>query len=468
MYVIREYLIGLGLDPETAIQIQTKHLRKYVSGQMYGFDGQMYVKNRDKSRDTFPLYMRITHGIDQDPKIVGLTIGIEKNQMLLNCLKTSGMDKDIKFKYFFKDKECNIVKQQSAQGENQGDNVIITLPDGTAHPYNGGCLVKIEYPIVHICSNAVIEKKPKSIPTDYKGNLMEWRSLYIEKARCRATGREYKSEYNFVLKDNCKPYGWWDSDYIFLSKEAAQDRECPSAEPKSEYTFKDENGQVNTYRDIIWKNQAFKVLDEQYGECDIIKNGMTGEGFYTCNEGQLFISVEAVTIQDPVTVGEIITLQELLRKKCIPEDFNLQIIANEGGTLTYLGYIRSSGKSSGNAKLVLQKKFVVDWMVSNLDVYIEFPQEIVYNKKSRKKFLREIMDTEDTEDTEKTEAQMRWEEIREPGPKSIPINNTIEGQYYGLEERGLYFFVVSIDKEPPMSMSATKVVPVEKEQILRF
>jgi len=429
--------------------------------------------------------MRITHGIDQDPKIVGLTIGIEKNQMLLNCLKTSGMNKDIKFQYFFKDKECNIVKQQSAQGENQGDNVIITLPDGTAHPYNGGCsvynggcLVEIEYPIVHIRSNAVIEKKPKPIPTDYKGNPMKWRSLYIEKARCRATGREYKSEYNFSLeedslKEKCKPYGWWDSDYIFLSKEAAQDRKKPRAEPKSEYTFKDENGQVNTYRDIIWKNQAFKVLDEQHGECDIIKNGMTGEGFYTCNEGQLFISVEAVTIQDPYTVGKIITLQELLRKKCIPENFNLQIIANEGGTLTYLGYIRSYGKSSGKEKLVLQKKFVVDWMVSNLDVYIEFPQEIVYNKKG-KTVLREIMDTEDTEDTEKTEAQMRWEEIREPGPKSIPINDTIEGEYYGLEGRGLYFFVVSIGKEPPntqeppMSMSATKVVPVNKEKMLRF
>ena len=398
-YLVRDFIKKLddnlaSICDKDGIKLELKFMRRYVSGTV------------DKKK---PLFASVTCGTAKKEALFQV-----RDQMLLNCLKTSDMS-HLKFKYFFEDKEFQIEKVE-------GDNVFTN-----GKTYNGGCLVEIKYPNVVIKSSPKVEPKPTYIPEDSNGNKMQWRSLFIENAVCRATGREYIEFYNDRQK--FKPYGWWDSNYNFLSKEAAEDRVAPGG-VKAEYTI-----EGKTYTDIKWEQHVREKNVTPY--CDIIKNGETGEGHYTCNNGEYFISVEAVTIQNPNITGEFTTLAALLpegkgSESVIPRNFGLQIIANDNGNLTYLGRcpIINTEREKGKKKLILRGKHRD--FTNKLNV-IDNPKEIVVA--NDKNVLRDI-----TDDTPIG--------ILYGKGKFINLNENIVGEYYGLKERGLYFFVVHIGEVP--------------------
>jgi len=214
----------------------------------------------------------------------------------------------------------------------------------------------------------------------------------------------------------------------FVSKEAAEDRIAPGGEKKT-YTIAGQS-----YTDIKWTERVWD--GENYGGCDIITNGEVGEGYYTCNEGELFISVEAVTIQDTRIQGKVTTLAKLLQEgrgtKCvIPIKFGLQIIVNENGHLTYIGRcpIKTIERKTGFKNLILRGKNQNFAAKRNV---IDNPKEIVVVNK--KNVLRDISDNDINKNTFEG--------------NFIHLNENIEGEYYGLSKRGLYFFVVHIGDVP--------------------
>ena len=102
-YLVRDFIMEL--DDELApicdkdgIKLELKFMRRYASGT---------VDNKKA------LFASVTCGTVK--KETSFEV---EDQMLLNCLKTSEMSSDLKFKYFFKDKEFQIEKVE-------GDNVFI-------------------------------------------------------------------------------------------------------------------------------------------------------------------------------------------------------------------------------------------------------------------------------------------------------------------------------------------------------
>lgn len=396
-YLVRDLIKNLDVNSAAVcdtdgVQVKVKFIRKYVSGTV---------------DNTNPLFAEVTCG-DITKKT---SFKVEK-QMLLNCLKTSEMT-DLEFKYIFNGENIQIQKRE-------GDNFFIN-----GNKYNGGCLVSVVYPKVFIESNPKVDPIPTYIPEDSNGNKMQWRSLYTENAVCRATGRKYMNLY--IESQKVKPYGWWDSNYNFLSKEAAQDRIAPGGE-KKEYTI-----ESKTYTDIKWEQYVREK--NSIGWCNIIKNGEVGEGYYTCNKGEYYISVEAVTIQNPNITGEFITLAKLLPTKgqgtsVIPDNFELQIIANDNGNLIYLGCCKyDSTPKNGLIKLILKRK---NRKPDTNEICPFVAQEIVIA--NNKYILRDIL----------PDAIQKYDYFT----TFINLNANIKGEYYGLKERGLYFFVVHIGDVP--------------------
>ena len=271
---------------KNGIHTTVKYLRGYVSGNVLS---------------DYPLTMTST--VANITKTTNFEI---EGMMLLHCLKTNDLNESVKFNYFLKNKKCDIKRANM-------DNVTM---DGKK--INGGCMVKIKYPNVHIISHYDIEPQPSYVPQN-----MKWRCLYNEDVVCRCTKRPYlESLKNGILY---KPYGWWTDDYVFLSKEEAANQIAPVG-VRDSYTI-----QGKTYTDIKWK---VEVTDPNITPVCDVTQCECGEGRYVCNKGNFFISVEAVIMQS--TKG---TLMKILKAvSALPQTFKLQIFARQGDSIKYVGY----------------------------------------------------------------------------------------------------------------------------------
>lgn len=325
--------------------------------------------------------------------------------MLLNCLHT----KD-RFNYFLNDNhegnnnemsvsdakytEVDIVEKVEGT-----DNVNITI-NGENILINGGCNVRINYPNVYIVGGTKIEPIPKNVPVDAYGYIMKWRYLTGDKESCRTTRR--------ISCGNDISYGWWSSEYKYLSKEEGANQFKPDSE-LSEVTIGGKK-----YSDITWNVEVPGTRQCDVTGCDC------GEGFYQCGGG--YISVEAMTLLDPKKRGQPLDVKSAVEK--VPRYFKIEIFVQfPDRKLQYIGFKKSNvGNRRGsiqNDLICLGKNNAYDMLWGSFE-----------DNKNYMLFRGFLI-----------EAKTNQECI---------IDLDTEGLYYELLDRGLYMFVVQLNYQPEL------------------
>ena len=347
-------------NPREIVQIQTYFLRGYDSGEL---------------KTDLPLGMQYTVG-DQNGYLP-----VPTKAMLLSCLR-----KEDSFNVTLDDQQVTILNKVEGT-----DNVQIQI-NGESKLINGGCEVFIHYPNVSIQSNYDVIDTPENIPVDVDGNQMMWRNLTDETPVCRTTKR------------NCSGYGWWTSQYEFLSKEEAQNQFKPD-ESLSSVTI-----EGKTYTDFEWKiNMNFNP--ESLSICDVT-GCECGEGLYTCNNGDLFVSVEAVILLNKT--GETMTVLNAVQR--IPQTFKLQIFAKETNkNPQYLGYKNDHVGVRGVARGPVDNKF--EGKTKNKDG-VAYDVDTHYNITNYS--------------------------LQQNNSTDCYIDLDTIGSYYEIPERGIYMFLVNI------------------------